>query len=139
MVFGLTGALLLAGGLAYGLIGSEFLPKLDEGALWVRVFMPKSISPSEATKIVNNVRRRLAAFPEAENVLSQLGRPDDGTDINGFDVCEFNVNLKPRSQWTTAPNREALADAMARSLAQIPGIESQFSQYIEDNVNEAVS
>ncbi len=131
--------LLVSGGLAYCFIGSEFLPKLDEGALWVRIFMPKSISPSEAAKIVDNVRHRLASFPETENVLSQLGRPDDGTDINGFDVCEFNVNLKPRSEWTTASNREALADAMARNLAQVPGIDSQFSQYIEDNVNEAVS
>jgi cobalt-zinc-cadmium resistance protein CzcA len=139
LVFAFAGVLLVSGGLAYCFIGSEFLPKLDEGALWVRIFMPKSISPSEAARLVDNVRHRLASFPETENVLSQLGRPDDGTDINGFDVCEFNVNLKPRSEWTTASNREALADAMARSLAQVPGIDSQFSQYIEDNVNEAVS
>jgi len=139
LIFGLAGMLLVAGGLAYSLIGSEFLPKLDEGALWVRIFMPKSISPSEATKIVDNVRHRLASFPEAENVLSQLGRPDDGTDINGFDVCEFNVNLKPRSEWKTASKREGLVDAMSKNLMEIPGIDSQFSQYIEDNVNEAVS
>lgn len=138
-MFAFAGVLLAGGGLAYGLIGSEFLPKLDEGALWVRIFMPKSISPSEAAKIVGNVRRRLASFPETENVLSQLGRPDDGTDINGFDVCEFNVNLKPRSEWKTASSREGLVDAMSRNLAEIPGIDSQFSQYIEDNVNEAVS
>jgi len=139
LVFSGTGLLLGCGALAYCFLGSEFLPKLDEGALWVRIFMPKSISPSEAAKIVHNVRYRLASFPETENVLSQLGRPDDGTDINGFDVCEFNVNLKPRSEWKTASNREALADAMARNLAAIPGVNSQFSQYIEDNVNEAVS
>jgi cobalt-zinc-cadmium resistance protein CzcA len=101
--------------------------------------MPKSISPSEAARIVNDVRHRLAAFPETINVLSQLGRPDDGTDINGFDVGEFNVNLKPRSEWKTASNREGLADAMDKSLSEIPGLDSQFSQYIEDNVNEAVS
>jgi cobalt-zinc-cadmium resistance protein CzcA len=139
LVFAFTGLLLLAGGLAYSFLGSEFLPKLDEGALWVRIFMPKSISPSEAARIADNVRRRLASFPETENVLSQLGRPDDGTDINGFDVCEFNVNLKPRSEWKTASNREALIDAMGKNLGEIPGIDSQFSQYIEDNVNEAVS
>jgi len=139
LFFGLAGLLLAGGIVAYYSIGSEFLPKLDEGALWVRVFMPKSISPSEAAKIVSNVRRRLASFPEAENVLSQLGRPDDGTDINGFDVCEFNVNLKPRSEWRTALNREGLVEAMSRNLGEIPGIDSQFSQYIEDNVNEAVS
>ena len=139
LMFVMAGALLLTGAVAYSLIGSEFLPKLDEGALWVRIFMPKSISPSEAAKIANNVRHRLASFPEAENVLSQLGRPDDGTDINGFDVCEFNVNLKPRSEWKTASTREGLVDAMSRNLSEIPGIDSQFSQYIEDNVNEAVS
>ncbi len=139
LIFGLVGVLLVAGGLAYYHLGSEFLPKLDEGALWVRIFMPKSISPSESTKIVNDVRRRLAEFPETENVLSQLGRPDDGTDINGFDVCEFNVNLKPRSEWRTAHDREGLVNAMSKRLAEIPGIDSQFSQYIEDNVNEAVS
>ena len=139
LIFVGTGVLLAGGALAYCFLGSEFLPKLDEGALWVRIFMPKSISPSEAANIVRNVRHRLASFPETENVLSQLGRPDDGTDINGFDVAEFNVNLKPRSEWKTASNREALADAMGRHLAAIPGINSQFSQYIEDNVNEAVS
>ena len=139
LIFAGAGVLLAGGVLAYCFLGSEFLPKLDEGALWVRIFMPKSISPSEAANIVHNVRHRLASFPETENVLSQLGRPDDGTDINGFDVCEFNVNLKPRSEWKTASNREALADAMGRHLAAIPGVNSQFSQYIEDNVNEAVS
>ena len=139
LVFGLAGLLLLSGACGYYFLGSEFLPKLDEGALWVRIFMPKSISPSESAKIVDNVRHRLASFPETENVLSQLGRPDDGTDINGFDVCEFNVNLRPRAEWKTASNREGLVDAMARNLGQIPGIDSQFSQYIEDNVNEAVS
>jgi cobalt-zinc-cadmium resistance protein CzcA len=139
LICGIAALLLLSGVLAYSFIGSEFLPKLDEGALWVRIFMPKSISPSEATKIVDNARRRLASFPESENVLSQLGRPDDGTDINGFDVCEFNVNLKPRAEWKTASSREGLVEAMSRNLAEIPGIDSQFSQYIEDNVNEAVS
>jgi cobalt-zinc-cadmium resistance protein CzcA len=139
LIFAFSGILLLFGALAYGWIGSEFLPKLDEGALWVRIFTPKSIAPSEAAKLVDNARRRLASFPETKDVLSQLGRPDDGTDINGFDVCEFNVNLKPRSEWKTASNREALAEAMGRSLSEIPGISSQFSQYIEDNVNEAVS
>ena len=138
-VFAGAAALLLSGAAAYAYLGSEFLPKLDEGALWVRTFLPKSISPSESAKLVEQVRRRLASFPESESVLSQLGRPDDGMDINGFDVAEFNVNLRPRSEWKTASTREGLADAMGRNLAQIPGIESQFSQYIEDNVNEAVS
>jgi len=138
-VFVLAVGLLLAGGLTFHFLDSEFLPKLDEGDLWVRTFLPQSISPFEAAKIVQNVRKRLCSFPEVRYVVNQLGRPDDGTDINGFDVCEYSVGLKPREQWTTAHTREALCDIMARNLKEIPGVESQFSQYIEDNVNEAVS
>jgi cobalt-zinc-cadmium resistance protein CzcA len=136
-----VGALLLlgAGAGAYTLLGNEFLPKLDEGELWVRTFVPQSISPSESARITQNVRRRMASFPEVRYVVSQLGRPDDGTDINGWDVTEYSVGLKPREDWTTAHNREALCNAMNRSLREIPGVETQFSQYIEDNVNEAVS
>lgn len=139
VVFATAASLLLLGGAAYWLIGSEFLPKLDEGALWVRVYLPKSISPSEAARLTADIRHRLGSFPEVVNVTSQLGRPDDGTDINGFDVCELNVNLRPRSEWKTAATREQLVDTMSAKLGEIQGIESQFSQYIEDNVNEAVS
>ena len=124
---------------AYYSLGSEFLPKLDEGDLWVRTFAPQSISPSESAAITQNVRRRLASFPEVRYVVSQLGRPDDGTDVNGWDVTEYSVGLKPREEWKTAHSRDALCEAMARNLREIPGIDSQFSQYIEDNVNEAVS
>jgi cobalt-zinc-cadmium resistance protein CzcA len=139
IIFAGAVALLLAGGVIFSFMGSEFLPKLDEGDLWVRTFAPQSISPSESAKITQNVRKRLAAFPEVRYVISQLGRPDDGTDINGWDVTEYSVGLKPRDQWTTAHSRDALCDAMTRSLNEIPGIDTQFSQYIEDNVNEAVS
>jgi cobalt-zinc-cadmium resistance protein CzcA len=131
--------LLVTGALAYSKLGTEFLPKLDEGDLWVRTFAPQSISPSESAKITQNVRRHLAAFPEVRYVVSQIGRPDDGTDVNGWDITEYSVGLKPREQWTTAHTREALCNAMNRSLREIPGIDTQFSQYIEDNVNEAVS
>jgi cobalt-zinc-cadmium resistance protein CzcA len=131
--------LLTAGGVCYCLIGSEFLPKLDEGDLWVRTFAPQSISPTESAAITQNVRRRLASFPEVRYVVSQIGRPDDGTDINGWDVTEYSVGLRPREEWKTAHTREQLCEALARNLREIPGIQSQFSQYIEDNVNEAVS
>jgi cobalt-zinc-cadmium resistance protein CzcA len=131
--------LLTAGGISYSRLGTEFLPKLDEGELWVRTFAPQSISPSESARIVQQVRERLAGFPEVRYVLDQIGRPDDGSDINGWDVAEYSVGLKPREQWTTAHNRDALCDAMGRNLKEIPGIDTQFSQYIEDNVNEAVS
>jgi cobalt-zinc-cadmium resistance protein CzcA len=139
LMFGLAIALLAAAAVTYHFLGSEFLPKLDEGDLWVRTFAPQSISPSESAKITRDVRRRLASFPEVRYVISQLGRPDDGTDVNGWDVTEYSVGLKPRDQWTTAHDRDELDGVMARNLGEIPGIDTQFSQYIEDNVNEAVS
>ncbi len=120
-------------------LGSEFLPKLDEGALWVRITMPGSISPTEADRVTARARRILASFPEVKTVVSQLGRPDDGTDINGFDTVEIFVDLLPRERWTTAHDREALADAIRRRLETIPGTDLTVSQVIEDNVNEAVS
>ena len=120
-------------------IGTEFLPKLDEGSLWVRGFLPQTISPSGADSLSQHVRRILASFPEVKTVVTQLGRPDDGTDVNGWDVIECAVELKDRSQWKTASNREGLVEAMNRKLSEIPGMPFQFSQYIEDNVNEAVS
>jgi cobalt-zinc-cadmium resistance protein CzcA len=131
--------LLALGGTVAALLGSEFLPKLDEGALWVRATFPGSISPSEASRITRQIRATLASFPETKTVVSQLGRPDDGTDVNGFDTSEFYVDLIPRDRWTTAKTRDALSDAMNRKLSAIPGIELTFSQVIEDNVNEAVS
>ena len=131
--------LLALGGTVAALLGSEFLPKLDEGALWVRATFPGSISPSEASRITRQIRATLASFPETKTVVSQLGRPDDGTDVNGFDTSEFYVDLIPRDRWTTARTRDALSDAMNRRLSAIPGIELTFSQVIEDNVNEAIS
>ena len=131
--------LLLAGGLIYSRLGTEFLPKLDEGDLWVRTFVPQSISPSESAKITQKVRKIMASFPEVRYVVSQLGRPDDGTDVNGWDITEYSVGLIPREQWTTAHTREALCEALDAKIREIPGIDTQFSQYIEDNVNEAVS
>jgi cobalt-zinc-cadmium resistance protein CzcA len=131
--------LLLIGGVALYFSGSEFLPKLDEGDLWVRTFAPQSISPSEAAKITHRVRLILATFPEVRCVVSQDGMPDDGSDVNGWDTTEYSVGLIPREQWKTAHTREVLCDAMARKLQVIPGIDTQFSQYIEDNVDEAVS
>jgi cobalt-zinc-cadmium resistance protein CzcA len=139
LVFAVAVCLLATAAVTYHFLGSEFLPKLDEGDLWVRTFAPQSISPSESARITRDVRRRLASFPEVRYVVSQIGRPDDGTDVNGWDVTEYSVGLKPRDQWTTARDRDGLDEAMARNLREIPGIDTQFSQYIEDNVDEAVS
>jgi cobalt-zinc-cadmium resistance protein CzcA len=132
-------AVLVAAGFVLAHIGTEFLPKLDEGSLWVRGFMPQTIAPSDSDRLAREVRRVLASFPEVRTVVTQLGRPDDGTDINGWDIIECAVELKDRAEWKTAPDREGLIEAMNRKLSEIPGMPFQFSQYIEDNVNEAVS
>ena len=127
---------------AFGLLpflGSEFLPKLDEGALWVRVILPGSIGPTEASSVVRRVRGILRSFPEVTTVVSQLGRPDDGLDVNGFDTAEIFADLRPREEWKTSHDREDLVSEMSRKLEAIPGIDVSFSQVIEDNVNEAVS
>ncbi len=139
LVLGISLLSLAAAGATAYLVGSEFLPKLDEGSLWVRAFMPQTISPTEAARIVKRIRGTLISFPESRTVVSQLGRPDDGTDVNGFDVVETAVELRPREEWRTAPDRDSLVAAMKQKLEQIPGVEFQFSQMIEDNVNEAVS
>src|SRR5262249_24186241 len=101
-----TVLILATGALAFSLvafhfIGSEFLPKLDEGSLWIHVLLPQSIAPSDATKLTQRARAMLASFSEARTVVSQLGRPDDGTDVNGFDQAEVMVVLAPRDEWTT--------------------------------------
>lgn len=131
--------ILVIAGIVLARIGTEFLPKLDEGSLWVRGFMPQTISPGDSDRLSRHVRAILASFPEVKTVVSQLGRPDDGTDINGWEIIECAVELKDRSEWKTAKTRDALAEAMNRKLSVIPGMSFQFSQYIEDNVNEAVS
>jgi cobalt-zinc-cadmium resistance protein CzcA len=136
---GVACVMLVVAGVVVASVGTEFLPKLDEGSLWVRAFLPTTIAPRGADEVVKKIRAILATFPEVRTVVTQLGRPDDGTDINGWDVMESAVELKPRPEWTTAHTREDLIAAMNRKLSAIPGVEFQFSQYIEDNVNEAVS
>jgi heavy metal efflux system protein len=140
LLLGIALAVLATAFFALTRMGSEFLPKLDEGSLWVRAFMPETISPSESARVTRRIRSILVSFPEVRSVVSQLGRPDDGTDINGFDVLESDVELNPkRDEWKTARDRDGLCKAMKARLEEIPGVEFQFSQNIEDNVNEAVS
>ncbi len=139
LVLAISGGALAVAVLIGSQLGSEFLPKLEEGSLWIRVTMPESISPSDAARLTRQAREILASFPEVITVVSQLGRPDDGTDVNGFNTAEFSVPLKPREEWTTAPDRIALCEKMKEKFDRIPGIDVDFSQYIEDNVNEAIS
>ena len=135
-------ALVLAMLLAFsGAIGSEFLPHLDEGAIWVRGTLAPSTGPSEGLAVVDKARVVLAAFPEVPRVVSQVGRPDDGTDPTGFFNTEFFVDLLPKEKWRPVfhQDKERLIAAMDRELEKIPGVIWNFSQPISDNVEEAVS
>jgi cobalt-zinc-cadmium resistance protein CzcA len=119
-------------------IGAEFMPKLDEGALWVRATMPYTISFDEAAKIAPKVRELLHSFPEVTTVASELGRPDDGTDPTGFFNVEFYVGLTPYSHWTGQyRNKAGLIEAVNRKLAAFPGITFNYTQPAEDAVDEA--
>ena len=139
---GAVAAFVLTIGMIYsGVIGSEFLPHLDEGAIWVRGTLAPSTGPTESLQITNRARLLLAAFPEVVQVVSQTGRPDDGTDPTGFFNTEYYVDLKPKAQWrhVFGENKEELIGAMDRQLTGIPGVIWNFSQPISDNVEEAVS
>src|SRR5712691_6606468 len=121
-------------------LGLEFLPKLEEGNLWIRATLPPSISLEEANGYVNRMRRIIKSFPEAVTVISQNGRPDDGTDATSFFNTEFFVPLKPFDTWPSGVDKEKLTQRVTAALeAQFPGVEFSFSQYIEDNVAEAAS
>jgi cobalt-zinc-cadmium resistance protein CzcA len=124
-----------------GIVGSEFLPHLDEGAIWVRGTLAPSTGPSEGTRVMNQTRLILIAFPEVKQVVSQVGRPDDGTDTAGFFNTEHFVDLKPKDQWRPVfhEDKEALIAAMDEQLSKIPGVLWNFSQPISDNMEEAVS
>jgi cobalt-zinc-cadmium resistance protein CzcA len=124
-----------------GAIGSEFLPHLDEGALWVRGTLAPSTGPDEGIRVANQARIVLCSFPEVPNCTSQVGRPDDGTDNTGFFNTEYFVDLKPKEEWRPVfhQNKDELIAAMNRELDKIPGVLWGFSQPIEDNMEEAVS
>jgi len=124
-----------------GVIGSEFLPHLDEGALWVRGTLAPSTGPDEGIRVMNQARIVLCSFPEVPQCTSQTGRPDDGTDTTSFFNTEFFVDLKPKEKWRPIfrENKDELIAAMQRELDKIPGVVWGFSQPIEDNMEEAVS
>lgn len=125
-------------------LGTEFLPQLNEGALWVTAELPMSLSLPESVSMANTLRHDLGTFPEVKQVLSQVGRSNDGTDPNGFYFCQFQVDLKPKKDWAARPDGhvltiEQLTDAMDTKLRQYPGIVYNYSQPIVDNVAEAVA
>ena len=140
LTMGLMLLLLLSAGLAMRSLGLEFLPKLEEGNMWVRATMPTSISLEASNGYVNRMRTILKSFPEVVTVVSQHGRPDDGTDATGFFNAEFFVPLKPFDTWPAGVDKDKLTDQMTRRLQdEFPGVDFNFSQYIEDNVEEAAS
>ncbi len=122
-------------------IGSEFLPHLDEGAIWARGTLAPSTGPTEGIRVMNQARIIFASFPEVTQCWSQVGRPDDGTDTTGFFNAEYFVDLKPKEQWRPVfhQNKDELIAAMDREVEKIPGVVWGFSQPIADNMEEAVS
>src|SRR5215211_1793767 len=122
------------------LLGLEFLPKLEEGNLWIRATLPPTISLQEGNAYVNEMRKLIRSRPEVESVVSQHGRPDDGTDAAGLFNAEFFAPLKPSSEWPGTKDKDELtAELLAQLQEKFPGVEFNFSQYLQDNVSEAVS
>ena len=127
--------------LTSGVIGSEFLPHLDEGAIWARGTLAPSTGPTEGTRLMNQARVIFASFPEVTQVVTQIGRPDDGTDTAGFFNTEYFVDLKPKEQWRPVfrQDKDELIAALDREVEKLPGVLWNFSQPIADNMEEAVS
>jgi cobalt-zinc-cadmium resistance protein CzcA len=135
---GLT--LMVSAGLAASTVGLEFLPKLEEGNIWLRAALPPSVSLDEGNAYANRMRRLVKSFPEVETVITQHGRPDDGTDPDGFSNVEFFVPLRPFDTWRKGLSKEDLIAEMGGALRKtFPGVTFAFSQYIQDNVQEAAS
>ena len=124
---------------SFKFLGSEFLPELDEGSIWLRVQMPYSVSLDKSVQISTQVRNILMTFPQVKYAVSQTGRPDDGTDVAGFYNNEFSVMLYPQEEWNPKMSKDELIDKMNEKLSVIPGADLNFSQPIMDNVEEAVS
>lgn len=138
----LVAFLALAGALViFHFVGGEFMPPLEEGNLWIRADMQADISFQASEKLADDIRATLRAYPEITQVLSQMGRPDDGTDVSTFNNIEFLADLKPQSQWRPQfhGNKDDLIAAVQRSFAKYPGVDFNFSQNIQDNVEEAMS
>jgi len=123
----------------FSMIGGEFMPKLEEGNLWIRTTLPQDVGFDYAARLADEMRGILRSFPEVKQVLSQVGRPDDGTDTTTFNNIEFQVDLKPQSAWKNARNKDELIEKMNAALQRYPGVAFNFSQNIQDNVEEAMS
>ena len=131
--------IMVAGLLSFQFLGSEFLPELNEGSIWLRVQTPYSISLEKSVEVSTAVRKTLMGFPQVKYTVSQTGRPDDGTDVAGFYNNEFSVMLYPEKDWNSKISKDELIQQMNKKLSVIPGADLNFSQPIMDNVEEAVS
>ncbi|HEY0297713.1 MAG TPA: efflux RND transporter permease subunit, partial [Arachidicoccus sp.] len=131
--------IVIVGFWAFRFLGSEFLPELNEGSMYVRATLPYSVDLNKSLQVATRMRHDLVSFPEVTRVISQDGRPDDGTDVTGFYNIEFNVALYPKEQWKRNITKDELIDQMQKKLSVVPGAELNFSQPIMDNVEEAVS
>jgi cobalt-zinc-cadmium resistance protein CzcA len=125
--------------LAFFFVGGEFMPALEEGNLWIRATLPQDISFDAAADLAERFRRELHSFPEVVQTISQIGRPDDGTDVSGFNNVEISVDLLPATQWPGRITKAQLIQQMQKRFSIYPGIDFNFSQNIQDNVEEAMS
>ncbi len=139
LAMGLASVAAIAGLWCFTLLGTEFLPQLNEGSVYVRATLPESISLDESVRLANEMRRKLMDYPEVKQVLSQTGRPNDGTDATGFYNIEFHVDIYPEKEWKSKLDKEGLIMLMQRDLEIYPGVDFSFSQPITDNVEEAAS
>jgi cobalt-zinc-cadmium resistance protein CzcA len=139
LALGISIVFIIIGFYSFKFLGSEFLPELNEGSLWVRATMPYSIALDKSVQVANQMRSIMMQFPQVKKVVSQTGRPDDGTDVAGFYNNEFDVALYPQEEWNPKISKDELIEQLRKSLSVIPGAELNFSQPIMDNVEEAVS
>ena len=139
VVVALAAALLIVALVALQFLGGEFMPALEEGNLWVRATMPVDISFDQAARLATDIRGMFRQSPEVTTVVSQLGRPDDGTDPTSFFNAEFLANLKPQAEWRRGLGKDDLVEEIEERLKTIPGVIFNFSQVIQDNVEEAMS
>ena len=139
MVVGIAVSVLAASLAMVPKLGTEFLPELNEGSIWINVTLPASVSVSEAQAMTGKFRAAIATVPEVDSVISKSGRPEDGTDPKLINMSEILVTLKPESQWRQGVNKRRIIDDMDRAMSRFPGIEPSFSQPIRDNVLESIS
>ena len=138
-VVGIALVAMAAGLSCFALLGTEFLPEMNEGSIYARATLPSSVSLQESVRLADRFRTILRSFPEVSEVMTQTGRPNDGTDATGFYNIEMFVKMHPESEWKTGRSKEQLVDDMNKRLSVYPGIDFNFSQPISDNVEEAVS